>query len=510
MADPGVRKLLADPTFQKRLAYFAVDEAHLVSAWGLRKDGKKQKGTAASATAFRKEFAELGNLRTLLGSTVPFLVLSGTLPPDVLADVKERLFLVDPVFVDAGIDRPNLPMHRLRAEHAIGSFFDLLCFIPLAATTPADLPTTIFYVSSRREANLLTSFVREHLPFRDALDAPCVKSYHAGFSTAYKRRTMRRFKEGGIRFLVATIAAGMGMNVPNVRRVVNYGKPTSLVDLVQRWGRAGRDGKAAEVVVILPATVFEAPKPVDADAVPGKGGKVADPLQGTDPKLADFARLGFCYRLFLIWYSATGEQSARDEVRRKANNPRKVTSPRARTSRTRPRLSLLPLPTLQCSCRLHPSAQHNRTLRAVHVPGPALGGRARCARTSRSHGVPLGDRGPARVGMLVRPVRPRERVILARRPRRVGGARRRGGRGARVGPAGLESLESHGRRRARGATVGARAVAHDALAGGRTGLGRHPDHVSLRHAAHPPRLRGAPLLVPRPLQHQVPLDLHPL
>ena len=48
--------------------------------------------------------------------------------------------------------------------------------------------------------------------------------------------------------VIATCTLGMGVNFPKVKYIVQYGPPTSIVDLMQQVGRAGRDGGQAHCV----------------------------------------------------------------------------------------------------------------------------------------------------------------------------------------------------------------------------------------------------------------------
>ena len=48
--------------------------------------------------------------------------------------------------------------------------------------------------------------------------------------------------DGILRVVIATVAFGMGLDCPNVRRVVHWGPSSDIEQYVQETGRAGRDG----------------------------------------------------------------------------------------------------------------------------------------------------------------------------------------------------------------------------------------------------------------------------
>ncbi|KAJ7666552.1 hypothetical protein B0H17DRAFT_1162520 [Mycena rosella] len=89
------RLLLSTTTFAEQIAAFVIDKAHCISQWG---------------DSFCAEYAELGTLRAFVPLKAPFLVVSATLPPAVLADVRKLVHMnADTSYhVNLGTDRLNI------------------------------------------------------------------------------------------------------------------------------------------------------------------------------------------------------------------------------------------------------------------------------------------------------------------------------------------------------------------------------------------------------------------
>ena len=69
---------------------------------------------------------------------------------------------------------------------------------------------------------------------------------------------MTGFCRGGgvLRVVVTTVAFGMGINCPDVRRIIRWSPPSDAESYLQETGRAGRDGGQSRAVLCYAKTNF--------------------------------------------------------------------------------------------------------------------------------------------------------------------------------------------------------------------------------------------------------------
>ncbi|MFQ3183284.1 MAG: superfamily II DNA/RNA helicase [Octadecabacter sp.] len=79
------------------------------------------------------------------------------------------------------------------------------------------------------------------------LDASAI---HGDLEQSHRMRTLAQFRDGTLRFLVASDVAARGLDIPNVSHVFNYDVPGHAEDYVHRIGRTGRAGKTGMTIMI--------------------------------------------------------------------------------------------------------------------------------------------------------------------------------------------------------------------------------------------------------------------
>ncbi|KAI0702346.1 P-loop containing nucleoside triphosphate hydrolase protein, partial [Cytidiella melzeri] len=239
---PRFLQLMRSAKWTKNLIGTVIDEAHCVLEWGKE---------------FRRDFDNVEKTRSYM-SRKPILFCTATLTPSMLDNLLVKLgFPREKKFIlNLGNEHHNVTpvVCRLKSPKDFGALDHLLD--EAFKDTPQPLIPTLIYSNTRQMVSMIWLYLIRKLPldspYRDEIDFLL-----ATRDDTVKTLVLEKFLRGFIKILAATESAGMGIDVPGMPRVYQFGIPCTLVEWQQHAGRAGRSGKDAYAVLLVEPSLFQ-------------------------------------------------------------------------------------------------------------------------------------------------------------------------------------------------------------------------------------------------------------
>jgi len=205
---------------QVSISLLVVDEAHCISEWGHN---------------FRPDYLKLPQYRRDF-NIQQTLLLTATATAKVIEDMGRKFGIDQSDITMTGFYRPNLNL-AVQGVTSAQKITILSQWIQSRVNQAG-----IVYVTLQKTAETLAEELRKY-------NIPA-QAYHAGMDSERRQTIQQRFMASDKGVIVATIAFGMGIDKSDIRFVVHYDLPKSIENYAQEIGRAGRDGKSADCLVL--------------------------------------------------------------------------------------------------------------------------------------------------------------------------------------------------------------------------------------------------------------------
>lgn len=225
----GTWETFADKLKDRRVVDLVViDEAHLI----LNKNPE-----------FRPAINEIGSNTKSLSPRR--LWLTATLPHSELPRFKHLHGIADCKVVRQSTNRPNLRYRWIDISSPDDQFHK------------AVEPVSPLQIMKNHKA---IAYFRSLYTLEKACAITGWPAYHGQLSKSQQEINLRQWRNStaGDGVIAATTALGLGVDVPDVAIAIVLDEPYSLIDLVQQFGRAGRNpnGEAVDAILICGQPIF--------------------------------------------------------------------------------------------------------------------------------------------------------------------------------------------------------------------------------------------------------------
>lgn len=225
---------------ERQIGIVIVDEAHIVTTWG---------------RSFRADYWYLGIYLAKLRKKYKFPIVTFTATAiysgmeDMYFDTCNSLNLINPISYFGKVRRDNILMNVRSSQreldrqgHDYRQTKNALALHHIQRMLHQGRKSLIYFPTVR----LLREF-HNYLNTNDKDAYALTGEYYGTLPKEERNETLDEYRDGKIKFVLATKAFGMGIDIPDINSVYHYAPTGTVVDYIQEIGRAARDSKKVPI-----------------------------------------------------------------------------------------------------------------------------------------------------------------------------------------------------------------------------------------------------------------------
>ena len=203
-----------------------VDEAHCVLDWGY---------------TFRSSYLIIGKWLSSLKQRPVVAAFTATAPESYRSEICSLLGMEQPNIYVNSLERSNLIL--IREDCSGMDIKHRLSRLKYQLKKYGKKGRVVIYCATRKYVDMVSNYLSDQFPNQ-------VAKCHAYMDSDKRQKNELKFIGGKKRIMIATTAFGMGVDVPDIRLVIHFNLPLSVIDYYQQIGRAGRDGEKSRCVLL--------------------------------------------------------------------------------------------------------------------------------------------------------------------------------------------------------------------------------------------------------------------
>lgn len=229
-AKTNIKELIGD----RRLSLVIIDEAHIVTTWG---------------KSFRADYWYLGIYLQKLRKQYSFPIVTFTATAilggkeDMYLETRDSLNMINPISYFGKIKRDDIFMVINSSDKDFDGYGREYKRTKQAITLKnmklwnVRGEKALIYFPTVRDLNDFHSFIKQN----DTEIFNLTGRYNGQLNKVERSNVLESFRDNKIKFVLATKAFGMGVDIPDINHVYHYNPSGTVIDYIQEIGRVARD-----------------------------------------------------------------------------------------------------------------------------------------------------------------------------------------------------------------------------------------------------------------------------